>query len=98
MGAGEALSSGQPLTATDRRGRPPVQHVIRALNLAGAALADGRGVPAEAVALIAKKPIPLMPFGLWRWIFKKGGARMWQQRASENGVAREQMLDRPYAE
>jgi multimeric flavodoxin WrbA len=98
MGAGEALSSGQPLTAASSTGRPPVKHVIQALDIASAALADSRSVPREAIPLIAKNPIPFVPFGLWRWIFVKSGIRFWQRRAAENGVTKEKMLDRPYAE
>lgn len=98
MGAGEALSSGEPLTPTSSKGRPPVKHVIEALDIASAALSEGATVPPEAIPMIAKNPIPFLPYGIWRWIFVKGGTRFWQERAAENGVTNEQMLDRPYAE
>lgn len=98
MGAGEALSSGQPLTAGRSTSRPPVKHVIKALDMASAALADSRPVPREAIPMIGKNPIPFVPFGLWRWIFVKAGIRFWERHAAENGVPKEKMFDRPYAE
>jgi hypothetical protein len=97
LGAGEALCSGQPLTGAERTGRPPVKHVIQALDMASAALADGQPVPAEAVKLIAKTPIPLMPFSLWRWLFVRIGRQHWQQQADQNQVSQEELLAQPYA-
>jgi NAD(P)H-dependent FMN reductase len=97
MGAGEALSSGQPLSATPAGGRPPVRHVIRALDLAGAALAEGRGVPAEAVEQMAANPIPLLPAAAWHWIFGKSADGGWVRQAAEHGVTKERMLEQPYA-
>jgi len=97
MGAGEALSGGQSLTAKDRKG-PPVKHVIQALDMTAAALAGGRPVPPEAVTMIARNPLPLLPFAAWRWIFVKGGTRHWQRQAAENGVTKEKMIARPYSE
>ena len=97
MGAGEALSSGQSLTSKDRSG-PPVKHVIHALDMTAAALAEERPVPHEAVTMIAKNPIPLVPFPFWRWIFAKAGTWHWQRQAAQNGVSKGKMVDRPYAE
>ena len=97
MGAGEALSSGQSLTSRNRSG-PPVKHVIQALDMAAAALTEGRPPPSEAVTMIARSPIPLLPFAAWRWIFVKAGARHWQRRAAANGISKGNMLARPYAE
>lgn len=96
LGAGEALCSGEPLTAAGRKGRPPMKHVTRALDIASSALADGHTVPREAVRLMAKNPIPFVPLRLWHWIFTKGAARLWEDRVAGNRVTREQMLDRPY--
>jgi multimeric flavodoxin WrbA len=95
MGAGEALSSGQSLTSRNRSG-PPVKHVIQALDMTAAALVEGRPLPSEAVTMIARSPIPLLPFAAWRWIFVKAGARHWERRAAANGISKENMLARPY--
>jgi len=95
LGAGEALSSGRPLEAKNRQG-PPVKHVMQALRITGAALAEGRPVPAEAVALMAKNPVPL-PFAVWQWMFAKIGARGFRRQALGYGVSKKQMFDRPYA-
>lgn len=97
VGAGEALSSGQSLTAKDRSG-PPVRHVIQALDMTAAALAGGRPVLPEAVTLIARNPIPLLPFAAWRWLFGKAGTRHWYRQAAENGMRKAEMIARPYAE
>jgi hypothetical protein len=98
LGAGEALCGGQPLTGTERAGRPPVKHLIQALDMASAALAAGQPVPAEAVKLMAKTPIPLMPLSLWRWLFVRLARQRWQQQAAQNQVSQEQVLAQPYAE
>ena len=96
IGAGEALSSGAPLTGSGRSGRPPVNHVIKALTLTADALAKGLPVPNQAVALAARDPIPFIPNRLWRWIYVKGGTRSWQKRAASNGVSIEAILAKPY--
>lgn len=97
MGAGEALSSGQSLTSRNRSG-PPVKHMIQSLDMTVAALSEGRPPPSEAVTMIARSPIPLLPFAAWRWIFVKAGTRRWQRQAAANGISKENMLARPYAE
>jgi len=71
---GGGMVGGQPLTAAKRSG-PPVKHVIRALDLTAAALAEGRPVPAQALKLMAKNPVPLMPFALYRWIYVRFGGK-----------------------
>ena len=96
MGAGEALSSGQSLT-TPSRSAPPVGHVINALNMAGAALAEGQSVPSEAARLIAKSPIPLLHPSVWRWLFVKMGNRHWRTRAAAFGVSKKDLLAQPFA-
>ena len=96
MGAGEALSSGQSLTASSRSG-PPVRHVIEALDMAGAALAEGQPVPGEAARLIAKSPIPLLHSSVWRWLFVKMGNRYWRRRAAGFGVSDKDLLAQPFA-
>jgi multimeric flavodoxin WrbA len=96
MGAGEALSSGQSLTAPAHFG-PPVSHVIDALDMAGAALANDQPVPGEAARLIAKSPIPLLHSSVWRWLFVKMGNRHWRVRAAGFGVSRKDLLAQPLA-
>ncbi|MDJ0593980.1 MAG: NAD(P)H-dependent oxidoreductase [Pleurocapsa sp. MO_226.B13] len=98
MGAGEALFSGLPITGTARSGRPPVKHIIQALDLASAALAVGQIVPPEAAKLMAKTPIPFMPFKLWRWLYIKMGNHHWRPLAAVNQVEAEDLLAQPYAE
>jgi NADPH-dependent FMN reductase len=97
MGAGEAIGGGQDLTKTKRSG-PPVKHVIKALDIAGADLAKGRAVSPDAQNLISKTPIPIMPFGIWRWIFNKLGGQGWKQQAIENKVEKENMYAKPYTD
>jgi multimeric flavodoxin WrbA len=93
---GGGMIGGQPLSGANHSG-PPVKHVIAALEMTAAALAEGLPVPAEAVRMIAKSPIPLMPFALWRrmylWIAGKG----FEQEAAKNGVSKDRLLARPYA-
>ena len=96
MGAGEAISGGQPLKPFRAFG-VPCAHVIRALDVAGAALAQGQAVPAEASQGIARNPIPHAPFAAWRWIAAKTANRqMWDKRAAENGLSKSKMLAQPY--
>ena len=96
MGAGEALSSGQSLT-TLSRSVPPVDHVINALDMAGAALAAGQPVPGEATRLMARSPIPLLHSSVWRWLFVKMGNRYWRVRAAGFGVSKKDLLAQPFA-
>ncbi len=98
MGAGEALLSGLPLTGEQRGGRPPVRHVIQALDLASGALAEGKSVPFEANRLMSKTPIPFMPFSVWRWIFMKMARQNWDGQAATNQVSKEDVLTKPYAD
>jgi len=98
MGAGEVLCGGLPLKSVQRGGRPPVQHVIKALDKASAALAEWKTVPSEATRLMAKTPIPFMPFSIWRWIFVKMAQQYWQKQAATNQVSKEEILARPYTE
>jgi hypothetical protein len=98
MGAGEALVSGWPLTGPQHQGRPPVPHVVRALDLASAAISDGQGIPAEAMGLMAKTPIPFMPASLWRWLFVQLARQHWNQQAAAQQVNPNDMLAQPYAD
>jgi len=99
MGAGEGLLSGQP--AAGFKGlkglkRPPLYYVNRALNVTAKALAEGHPVPEKAAQLIAKNPIPLISFDLWRWVFIKLGKKIWEKEAMKNGLLKKTMFDKPY--
>lgn len=96
MGAGEALSSGIPLTERKGAARPPVGHVIAALDRAAGELADGRPVSPETQALLARTPIPFLPSSFWRRFFAFTGGRSWRRRAAAHGVSGRDMLARPY--
>jgi hypothetical protein len=93
---GGGVIGGQPLTVTKRSGLP-VKHVIRALDLTAAALGAGHPVPAQAIRLMAKSPVPLMPFALWRWIYMRFGGKGFELEAARNGVSKDRLLDQPYA-
>jgi hypothetical protein len=95
LGGGGVLG-GKPLSAA-QRSRPPVGHVIQALDLAGEALAAGRPVPAEAVRLMAKNPIPMLPFTLWRRLYMWIAGKGFEKEAAANGVGKDQLLSQPYA-
>ena len=97
MGAGEVIGGEQELTKTKRSG-PPVKHVIEALDKAGADLAKGSAVSLNVQSLISKIPIPIVPFGIWRWMFTKLGRQRWKQQALENGVRKVKMYTKPYAD
>ncbi len=99
MGSGEGLLSGYPVTGfRGLRGlkRPPLYYINRALRITADALAEGHPVPEKAVRLIARKPVPLISFGLWRQIFIKLGKNIWEKEAALNGLTREELFDRPY--
>jgi hypothetical protein len=96
MGAGEALCSGVPLTERAPGSRPPVGHVMRALDRAAEGLAAGHPIPAQAGSEIAKNPIPMLPWMFWRALFSRMGASHWVQEARENGVSKHGMRARPF--
>ena len=97
MGAGLTLFNGQPIEEAQRKVLP-VKHIIQALEIASAALADGQIVPPEAAKLMAKTPIPFMPFRLWQWLFIKLMNRYIRQTAAANQVGDEERFAQPYAE
>jgi hypothetical protein len=66
--------------------------------MASAALAARQPAPPEVAQLMAKAPIPLMPFSLWRWLFVKLARQHWQGQAAQNQVSQEELLAQPYAE
>ena len=95
MGAGEAIGGGEALKARSILGVPS-EHVLAALDATVGALAHGAVVPASAISGIARSPIPIAPFALWRWISIRHAAQMWQARAAAHGVSRKDMLARPF--
>ena len=97
MGAGEALCSGQSLDEKKRSG-PPVKHVAKALDMASDKLSKGKTVGASIQTMISKSPIPIVPFGLWCWLFTKIGGNWWKQQALEHKVKEEELYAKPYAD
>lgn len=83
LGEGGAID-GRTLEDLGRLGR----HVRAALDLAAAALADGRRIPAEAIARMAR---PMMPPRVYTAIGNFG----WRRQASHNGV-RSRLAARPF--
>lgn len=83
LGGGEAIN-GRPLSEVGRMAR----RVTRSLDLAAAALAEGKPVPDEAVTLMAK---PLVP----SWAYTLLGEISWRRRAKRYGVQKN-LRDRPY--
>lgn len=84
MGAGEILH-GKPLSSA----RLLMRAQIRALSMAAADLAAGRGISPEASRHMAR---PLVPAFLFRWIapFK------WLLQARPYGISRQMLHDRPF--
>ena len=83
LGAGPALAP-SPLEKQSRR----AHNVMRALDLAAAALAEGQPIPEQAVSLMAK---PLVP----RWAYLFVGTARWHIRARTHGAWRN-LAARPY--
>lgn len=84
LGGGEAVG-GRDLETLGRRTEP----LRRALELAGAALAAGSEVPAEAVRLMARSLLP-------PWIYRMVAGVSMRRRARRHGVGR-QLGARPLA-
>ncbi len=47
---------------------------------------------------MARTPILLMPFSLWRWLFIKLANQRWRSLAAVNQVGESELLAQPYAE
>lgn len=75
LGSG-AVIGGKPLPDAGRTVRP----VMKALDMVADALADGRDVPAEAIALMAR---PLMP----PWVYRSVATLGFWWTARKNGVS-----------
>ena len=96
IGAGTVVCQNPPVEGLRQAGKLPMKHAIQALDIASAALAEGQSVPPEAAKLMAKTPIPLMPFSLWRWLFVKMAKWGWRRGAAVNQVGTEDLLAQPY--
>jgi hypothetical protein len=83
LGAGPVID-GRPL---ESRGFL-VRRVVRALDLAAAALAEGGEVPPEAAGLMARPPLPA-------WLFRKVAGRNMAAAAKKGGVG-DRLGHRPY--
>ncbi len=95
LGGGEIVGGQTPNEA--QRSRPPLKHVFAALDSTAASLAQGLPLPAEAVRMLKKSPIPFMPAALWHWIYVRIGGKEFVKEAAKNGVSKEGLLARPYA-
>jgi len=91
LGAGGVVTA-HPLTTPQGWGSP-VRNIVGALDQTAAAVAQGLPVPAEAVALMAKSPLPM---ALWRRFYLWMGGRSFEKLAAPNGVTREQLRAQPY--
>jgi hypothetical protein len=89
---GGGMIGGLPLTEEKRLG-PPVQHVVAALEMTAASLAEGLPVPAEAVRMIAKHEIP---FALWNRLYAWLAGRNFEKLAAKNGITKDQLIAQPY--
>ncbi len=83
LGGGEVIGR-RPLHRAGRR----LRHVRRSLDVTADALAEGRPVPDEAVALMAKPVIP-------KWLLLSVGGMVWKVQARREGAAHK-LHDRPY--
>jgi hypothetical protein len=93
---GGGMVGGQSLNEA-QRSRPPFKHVFAALDLTAASLAQGLSVPAEAVSMLTKSPIPFMPSALWRRMYARMGGKGFEKEAAKNGVSKVGLRARPYA-
>lgn len=94
--AGFAWAGGLALGGGEMLGQKPLeqaggvaQGIRRSLDLAAAALAEGKPIPAEATDLMAKPAVPV-------WLYTFMGNLGWRQQAKRYGT-RKKLRDRPYA-
>lgn len=83
MSGGEAIN-GQSLPKVKGMAR----NVIKSLDLAAAALAEGKPVPQKAAGAMAK---PIIPAWAYTWL----GGFVWKRRAKKHGTQKK-LRDRPY--
>jgi NADPH-dependent FMN reductase len=89
---GGGMIGGLPLTEEQRPG-PPVRHVIAALELTAASLAEGLPVPAQAVRMITKRHIPP---ALWNRLYAWMAGKSFEKLAAKNGITKDQLMAHPY--
>jgi multimeric flavodoxin WrbA len=95
LGGGEGLIGGYPLEPRLRSGLSG-RHVIRALDLAAAALAHGQPVPGEAVREMSRNPARLTPEFVWRRLFVYMSRGWWNRQAAAHGLKPGLLHARPY--
>lgn len=90
---GGGMIGGEPLTES-MHSKPPVRHLVGALESTADSLAQGLPVPAEALSMLEKKPLPA---AVWNRFYVWMGSRGMKQLAAKNGVSKDQLLAQPYA-
>lgn len=88
--AAGGMIGGQPLANVNRPG-PPVRHLVTALEMTAAALAEGQPVPYKAMSMIERKA----PF--FSRFYAVMASRSFRKLAAKNGITKEQLMARPYA-
>ncbi|MEO1209044.1 MAG: NAD(P)H-dependent oxidoreductase [Cyanobacteria bacterium J06638_20] len=96
VGAGTVVCQNPPVEGLRQADRPPMKHVMQALDIASAALAEGHSVPPQVAQLLAKTPIPFIPFSLWRWLFVTMAKWGWRRGAAMHQVEAADLLAQPY--
>ncbi len=86
LGAGEGMVHGKPLNELGGQGAP----FRKSLDLAAAALADGKSIPQQARDLLAKPLIPI-------WMYKLFGGMGWKQSAKKYRMQKS-LRQQPYLE
>jgi len=86
LGAGEGMVHGKPLNELGGQGAP----FRKSLDLAAAALADGKSIPQQARDLLAKPLIPI-------WMYKVVGGMGWKQSAKKYRMQKS-LRQQPYLE
>jgi hypothetical protein len=94
VGLGSTCAAAQALEAKSADGIP-LFRISQALDVAGAALARGEALPAEALQGMARVPIPYMPRPVWHRLFMRGAASYWQTHAASHGLSKADMLAAP---
>ncbi|WP_446009745.1 flavodoxin family protein [Candidatus Electrothrix sp.] len=98
LGAGEVLISGQPITGfKGYKGifRPPLYYIDRALRITAEALSTGHCIPEKAAQLMARKPLPLISYNFWCYLYIKIGSRIAKKEAMEHGIQPVDICSRP---
>lgn len=97
FGAGEALSGGEPLETSTKRGMMPLHKQKAALERAGKALSEGRTIDKSIYEEVSASPLPGRMSAFWPALFKTAANGHWKNWAKKNGLAAKQILNKPYA-